>query len=71
MKNEMKKQFANTASSLLQKKLSREDMKKIAGGKSAVASLTCGCLDVENNFYPGPSGASYCWKRYCGEPWCQ
>lgn len=31
---------------------------------------TCGCLDGENNFYPGPSGAGYCWETYQAEPWC-
>ena len=30
----------------------------------------CGCLDVEGNFYPGPSGGAYCWNTYQGEPWC-
>lgn len=32
--------------------------------------LTCGCLDGEGNFYPGPSGGGYCWDTYQGEPWC-
>jgi hypothetical protein len=71
MKNEMKKVLANAATPLLQKKLSREMMKKITGGTAAAKAMVCGCIDGENNFYPGPFGASYCWTRYCGEPWCQ
>jgi hypothetical protein len=71
MKNEMKKVLENAATSLQQKKLSREDMKKIAGGKAAISSFICGCIDVEDNFYPGPYGAYYCWTRYCGEPHCR
>ena len=55
----MKKALQNTATPLLQKKLSREEMKKITGGQSAKFGWICGCLDVEDNFYPGPSGANY------------
>jgi hypothetical protein len=70
MKNEMKKALQNTATPLLKKKLSREDMKKIAGGKSANYGWICGCIDQENNFYPGPYYGTYCQVHYCGEPWC-
>ncbi len=66
----MKKALVNAATPLLQKKLSREDMKKITGGQSAKSGWICGCLDVEDNFYPGPSGANYCLATYCAEPWC-
>lgn len=34
------------------------------------AVLTCGCIDGENNFYPGPSNGAYCLQTYGGEPWC-
>lgn len=67
----MKKVLENAAASLQQKKISREMMKKIGGGTSAGKARVCGCLDLDNNFYPGPSGANYCWTRYGGEPWCR
>lgn len=47
------------------KKLSKEEMKSVQGGK-----WVCGCLDGEDNFYPGNSGANYCWTMYQAEPWC-
>jgi hypothetical protein len=56
---QMKKALSNY------KALTKGDMKKVIGGR-----LICGCLDVFDNFYPGPSGASYCWTMYQGEPWC-
>lgn len=59
----MKKNHAFFANA---KPLSKNDMKTVKGGGSG----TCGCLDSENNFYPGPSGAGYCLSTYEGEPYC-
>ncbi len=56
-------------------KLAKSDMLKIRGGYGSYSNCDnrcwiCGCLDVEDNFYPGPCGGGYCLNNYGAEPWC-
>jgi hypothetical protein len=38
-------------------------------GNATTINYLCGCLDPENNFYPGQCGAGYC-AGLDAEPYC-
>jgi natural product precursor len=67
----MKKALLNFPGTAQPRALSKKEMKQVVGGGSCGnATWICGCIDGENNFYPGACGANYCWQTYGGEPWC-
>jgi hypothetical protein len=68
----MKKSMMRLVGTEAARGLSKKEMKQVWGGSGNCgnAQWICGCLDPEDNFYPGPCSGTFCLVEYGAEPWC-